>query len=253
MKRRISIRESDNLPLDKALNKFINLKIAMNKSERTIEYYNQRFNSFTEFIKTHENIYLTMQITDECIINYILHMKQKNPNLSNNTVNNHLRAIRAVLYYFMDKGFTECFHISLITVKQIPKEGYSKEEQEKLLQKPDIKKCNFSQYRNWVIICHLLASGISSRTLRYIQNKHIDLKDKIITLVEVKNNQGYEMPISNEYFPILSEYMNIRGGNPDDYLFCNQYGKQITGGGLNSIINKYNKKCGVEKNKHALI
>ena len=158
-----------------------------------------------------------------------------------------MRGIRAILYYFMEKGYTEPFHISLITVRQIPKEGYTKEEQERLIKKPNLAKCDFPEYRNWVIICHLLASGNRSRTLRYIQNKHIDLDERIITLAEVKNKEGYEMPISDEYFPILEEYMKTRGGSDDDFLFCSQFGKQLTSGGLRSIISKYNQRHNVEK------
>jgi len=41
--------------------------------------------------------------------------------------------------------------------------------------------------------------------------------------------------------------MKIRGGGSDDYLFCNQYGKQLTEGGFRSVINKYNKKHNVDK------
>ena len=41
--------------------------------------------------------------------------------------------------------------------------------------------------------------------------------------------------------------MIIRGGGADDYLFCNQYGKQLTEGGLRIIMHKYNKKRGVDK------
>jgi integrase/recombinase XerD len=241
------ICETEKLPLDKGLEKFINCKIAMNREEETIEYYQKRFTLFCDFLKKYKNIIITNQVTDECILDYILHIKQKKPNLSDHTINNNLRAVRAVLYYFMEKGYTDSFHIQEISVEKIPKEGYTTDEQEKLLKKPNIKKCSFPEYRNWVIICHLLASGIRSRTLRFIQIKHVNLKERIITLTEVKNKEGYEMPITDEYYPILCEYLDIRGGGADDYLFCNQYGKQISKHGLTSIISKHNKKCGVEK------
>ena len=66
-------------------------------------------------------------------------------------------------------------------------------------------------------------------------------------LEDVKNREGYEMPISDECYPIISEYMKIRGGEPDDFLFCNQFGKQLSGDGLRTIMYKYNKSCDVEK------
>ena len=147
----------------------------------------------------------------------------------------------------MEKGYVETFHISLMTVKTVPKEAYTQEEQELLIKKPNIKTCGFTKYRNWVIICHLLASGNRSRTIRWIKNKHVDLKNKVILLDEVKNKKVYEMPISNEYYPILSEYMEIRKGEPDDYLFCNQFGNQFTDGGLRAVMRTYNLNHGVSK------
>ena len=247
MRRRIFMRDFSALPFSEALEKFISFKTAMNKAKHTIEFYEERGHAFCAFLKQEKEIELTSEITDEHITDYILFKRRSSPNISDNTINNHLRGIRAILYYFMDKGYTEPFHIPLISVAQVPKDGYTLLEQQKLVKKPDTKKCSFTEYRNWVIVCHLLASGIRSRTLRYIRNCHVNLGERIIALVEVKNKYGYEMPISDEYYPILSEYMKIRGGADNDFLFCNQYGNQITENALKSLIREYNLSRGVEK------
>ena len=246
MKRRIIMRDISALPLHEALENFINYKIATNKKEKTIQYYSERFAWFCDYLKKEKEIVLTNQVVEDCVIDYIAYKRKSKPNLSGNTINNYLRAIRAVLYYCMDKGYTEPFHIPMISVIRIPKKGYTKAEQQMLVKRPDIKKCTFPEYRNWVIICHLLASGNRSNTIRHIKNKDVDFEDKIIALTEVKNNEGYEMPISDEYCPILREYMKIRGGEPHDFLFCNQYGKQISEDGFKTIMYKHNKRHGVE-------
>ena len=247
MKRKISMQNIKKISLNEAFEKFINYKIAMNKAKHTIIYYEKCFNFFSVFIREEKSVELANQINEDFIIDYVLYKRNKSPNISDNTINNHLRGIRAVLYYFMEKGYTKNFHITLITVKHIPKDGYTHEEQQKLAEKPDIKKCSFSEYRNWVLICHLLASGNRSRTIRFIKNKDVDLNDMIIALNETKNKEGYEMPISDEYYPILKEYMEVRGGGADDYLFCSQYGKQLAAGGFKKVLQKYNKERGVEK------
>ena len=241
------IRDVSGLSLGEALEKFINLKSAMNRSEETITFYKERGNWFLDFLKYEKGIFLTNEIIDDHITDYILYRKEQKPNISSHTINNNLSAIRAILYYFMEKGYTEPFHIPLISVKSIPKDGYTTAEQELLLKKPNTKTCSFAEYRNWVMICHLLASGIRSKTLRYIRNYDVKLSERIIRLTEVKNKEGYEMPISAEYFPILSEYMKIRGGEPEDFLFCNQFGKQFTAESLKSVFIRYNKNRGVEK------
>lgn len=247
MKKRIFLKNVTELTLEEGFEKFINNKIALKKSQYTIDFYEERFLKLCDYLKNEKNIRYTNEISEDDIIDYILYKRSLSPNIADSTINNHLRAIRAVLYYFMEKGYTTSFYISLVTVKQIPKEGYTQDEQLRLIQKPDIDKCSFSEYRNWVIICHLLASGNRARTIRYIKNKHVNFQEKVIVLEEVKNKEGYEMPISDEYFPILKEYMKIRGGEPEDYLFSTQYGTQLTEGGLRSVMSKYNQKHGVDK------
>ena len=225
--------------------KFINAKIALNRAKDTIDYYNQRFEAFCKFLEEKKGIRLARDLTEDIINEYVLYKRKNNPNISSITINTELRAIRAVLYYFMDKGFTPSFSILLISAKKSPKECYTQEEQEQLIKKPNTKNCSFPEYRNWVIICHLMASGNRSKTIRGIKIKHVNLQERYILLDEVKNNQIYEIPISNEYYPILSEYMNVRQGEPEEYLFCSQYGSQLSAGGLRAILRKYNLSRGI--------
>ena len=46
---------------------------------------------------------------------------------------------------------------------------------------------------------------------------------------------------------ILAEYMAIRRGKPEDYLFCNQYGEMLTENALRLAVAHYNKYRGVRK------
>ena len=250
MKKRIhffsnsSVRES--LTLEEGFAKFINHKIALSKAEETIKYYVERFAKFSSYIVNTTGIKFVHEITEEEVVGYITYMREQKYDIANTTINNHLRAIRCTLYYLMEKGYMPYFKVLLTKAKRKPKEGYSHEEQAKLLKKPDIKKCGFPEYRNWVIVCHLLASGNRSRTIRGIKNRDVDLASRVIMLTEVKNDEIYEIPITGVYYPILVEYMSIRKGEPEDYLFCSQYGTQLTSGGLRAVMRKYNLKHGVD-------
>lgn len=126
-----------------------------------------------------------------------------------------------------------------------PKQSYTDEEQSILLKKPDTNKCTFTEYRNWVIIFHFLASGNRSKTVRNIKIKHVDMEKRRITLDTTKNNEILYMPIGDVYYPILRDYLKTRNGQPEDYLFCNQYGKQFSPDGLRTVMRKHNLKNGV--------
>jgi integrase/recombinase XerD len=45
----------------------------------------------------------------------------------------------------------------------------------------------------------------------------------------------------------LREYLQIRGGEQEDYLFCNESGQQLTESALRSSIARYNHRRGIRK------
>jgi len=227
-----------------AINDFINTKKGK-KANETIKYYEDRLNAFLLYLVEYENTDDLNDITRTVINRYMNHKKKISPYIKNQTLNNNLRAIRAFVNYCAAEGYVRYFKIEMYPTTNTPKKPYTYEEQELLLTKPNLSKCSFTEYRNWVIICHFLASGNRSKTVRHIKIRHVELGKRRITLEVTKNNEVLYMPISDTYYPILRDYLKARNGQPDDYLFCTQYGKQFTDGGLRCIMRKYNIQHGV--------
>jgi len=215
------------------------------KANETTKYYADRLNALASYLVEHENTDDLLCLTRAVIDKYMSHKKTINPNISNQTLNNNLRAIRAFVNYCIYEGYIKPFKIEMYPSTSMPKKPYTDDEQELLLTKPNLAKCTFTEYRDWVIVCHFLASGNRSKTVRHIKIKHIELEKRRITLDTTKNNEILYMPISDTYYPILRDYIKARNGGPDDYLFCTQYGKQFTDGGLRCVMRKYNLKQGV--------
>ena len=130
--------------------------------------------------------------------------------------------------------------------KDTVKETYSNDELARLLKKPE-RNCDFTEYRNWAIVNFLLNSGCRAATVRNIQNRDVDLDAKQITLRHTKNGKIQVIPLCSIMVNILRDYVVIRGGKPDDYLFCNQFGEMLTMNALRLAIAKYNQSRGVEK------
>jgi integrase/recombinase XerD len=147
----------------------------------------------------------------------------------------------------MEAGVISRFKIKLIHAEKKIKETYTDEELEKLLKKPDMANPNFVEYRNWVMINYLIGTGNRSRTLRELCIKDIDFTNHEIVLKKTKNRKAYTIPLSNKLESVLIEYLRYRKGDADDFLFCTEYGEQITDWGLVTIISKYNKSRGVSK------
>lgn len=231
-----------------------------NLANDTIEYYEKAFCYFNNFINEEylceykedyekddekREIDISKYIGQETINQYILYMRNKNLKIS--TINIRLRGIRSILYYFMKKGYIEQFEIKQAKEDERIPELYTDEEIEILIKKPNLKTCSFAEYRSWVVVNFFIGTGVRSRTLRNIKIKHLDLENDLIYLTTTKGRKMIVIPMSKTLKKILMEYLRIRGGEPEDYLFCNLEGKQLTINALNNIIAKYNRSRGVKK------
>ena len=246
MREQINFRNRGNakLTLDEGFKKFITTKKAMKLSDRSIGFYEDCFRYFTAFCDPST---LTEDITKDTIIEYLVYINETKPTITDQTVASYMRGTRPFIRFLMEAGHTEKFDFPTVKKSEPLKETYTDDEINKLLVKPDIAKCYFAEYRNWVIICHMLATGNREGTVCNIKNCDVDFGSHEINLRVVKNRRAYIVPISSKYEKILKEYMSHRGGKPDDYLFCNVYQDPLTNNALRNSIQKYNSRRGVAR------
>lgn len=87
----------------------------MNLSEETFAYYSDIYRYFTDFYG--EDSYCS-DITDETISNFINHIREKNKDIADTSINTYLRGLRSILYFFMERGYTKQFKIVLIKAEK---------------------------------------------------------------------------------------------------------------------------------------
>jgi len=144
-------------------------------------------------------------------------------------------------------GYIEPFKITLLKAEKEIKETYTDSELMILLKKPKVSKCRFSEYRDWVFINYILATGNRLKTLINIKIHDIDFDNDTIILKKTKNKNQQIIPISNSLKIILLEYLRYRKGEENDYLFCNAKGEQLTRDSITSSISFYNRSRGIRK------
>ena len=130
--------------------------------------------------------------------------------------------------------------------KETVKEAYTDEELTMLLKKPG-KNCDFTEYRNWVIVNFLMNSGCRAATIRNIQNRDVDMEARQVILRHNKNGKIQVIPLCSVMINILRDYMAVRKGAPEEYLFCNQYGDMLSQNALRLAVARYNQSRGVQK------
>jgi len=217
---------------------------ARNLSKHTVFHYERCYRMFDRFYDTKLSC---NTISQQVIENFVLFLREYNPNMCDITVNTYLRGIRAIIYYFIKQGLTPKLEIKLAKADKPIKEVYTDDELKILLQKPTIKKCAFSEYRNWVIINYVMGTGNRLSSITNIKIEDIDFDDATIKILKTKNRKQQIIPLTNTLVGILVEYLSHRGGSKSDYLFCNLYGHKITEFSLQKSIFAYNRKRGVFK------
>lgn len=231
------------ITIQEAFELFLRKCKVKNLAEASIQAYKKKTVHFFEFM---DNETLVSDITGDTVDNYILWLRE-NTNANDITINSYLRSLRAFLYYCMDCNYIKEFKIKLIKAEKKIKETYTDQELYQLLQKPDINSCSFSTYKTWVFESYLLATGNRISTALNVQIGDINFDTCMIMLKKTKNRKQQIIPLSHSLATILKEYLQIREGNPEDYLFCNEYGEKASIRTYQQLVRRYNIKHNVNK------
>lgn len=240
---KIVMSKKTNLTIGEAFEFFIRKCKVKNLTEQSINSYQEKLKHFFKFLDKNEPI---TNVTSEVIDDYTLWLRE-NTNANDITINSYLRSLRAFLYYCMDCNYIPTFKIGLIKSEKKIKETYTDEELIRLLQKPDLNNCTFSFYKTWVFENYLIGTGNRISTALDLHIGDINFQNGIIILRKTKNRKQQIIPLSNTLSEILQEYLLIRGGESEDYLFCNDYGQKASKRTYQQLVQHYNIKHNVNK------
>jgi len=250
MRKKIEIN-TKNITFDIGYDEFVFNCRARNLRPATIQFYDNSIRSIYKFIDPKTPI---KDITKATVDKFIIGC-QNELDIKDITINTYLRALKAILYYFMKLGYMEEFNIPLVKYDTPIIEVYSEEEVRLLLKRPDKTKCTFVEFRNWVICNVLYSTGMRCSNLRDLKVKDIDLANNLLSLKTTKNRRPLVLPITKSLQPILKEYLSIRDWSDSDYLFCTAYGDQISRDAISSSMKSYNNnryvnKTGIHRWRH---
>ena len=220
---------------------FMMSRKAKGLTEKTISSYYSHF----KCISKHLNIDIPIEdLSKTDLENMVASMRDSG--LSSNSISSYVRVFKTFLSWCNEEGIT-LLKMKAYKSEETIKETYTDSELERLLKKPNMRKCNFAEYRTWVIINLLLNNGCRAATIRNIKIKDVDLDNLVIYLRHTKSKKSQVIPLCSELCSILKEYMRIRSGAEDDFLFSNEFGEQLKEHGLRSSVARYNNRRGVVK------
>lgn len=242
MKRKTIKMTAKKIILEEGYKEVYEYYMMSGSSEGTLKHirdaYKDMYNSIFNPKMYIENI-------DQKIVNSYINLIL-NKNISSTTKEIYIKDFKRIIDFFIKKEYMEKVNIIIPKVSKNPIETYTDEELQKLLKKP-VKNCTFATYRTWVTVNFLLSTGVRLSSLINIHNEDIDFDNNMVYIRHTKNKKPLIIPLNRTIVGILKEYMKIRQGESNDYLFCNTYGDKLTKGCLTNTIVRYNLKCGVKK------
>lgn len=240
MARKITMGAQSRKSVAEVFDDFVVSKMAQGLSDITIATYRQHIRS----ISNHLDIQKPMEaLTRKDLEAMIVSMRASG--LAHNSISSYCRVFRTFSNWCRDCGLN-IPQLPNIKDKETVKEAYTDAELLALLKRPK-KDCSFCDYRNWVIVNFLMNSGCRSSSVRNIQNQDVDLETRQVILRHNKNGKIQTVPLCSQMVSILREYMPVRGGKPENYLFCDQYGGMLSMNGLRLAIARHNQSRGVQK------
>jgi len=209
----------------------------------TIEGYKRNYQYFINWLSDSDAP--LSNINKATLNSFIVHL-QKNTNRNNISINTTLRSIRSWLNYCANQGYINHIAIPYLKADSEPKDVYSHEDLQKLLVKPNLNKCTFAEYRNYVIVNVFISTGIRRHSLTNIKIKDVDFGSGLIKLTAMKSGKPHYVNMSHKLSTILKEYLKYRQGSSDDWLFITEQDTQLQDDNLTNAIYRYNKSRGVD-------
>ena len=229
---------------------FIADKESQGKAKKTLMCYEE---SIDKFIKYNGDC-VASDLNIGNIIAYRRHMV-KEEELKTASINHYLRDLRTFINYGIDNGFiTNKIKVEMVSGQEEIKDTYTDEELAKLLRRPNNIN-DFVEWRTYVMVCYILATGARADTVVNIAMADIDLSRRIVRIAKAKNKKVSEIAIDKQITSILRRY--IKDWRSDatlsEKLFCNIGGSELTTNASRQAFAKYCKDRGVEKTSMHLL
>ena len=217
---------------------------ARNLRQGTMKHYRDSIKQLYRYIPPDMPI---SEIDEDTWDSFRIAMKGREE-LNDMTMFTYGRDMKTILRFFMKQGWLPLLDLPLPKADKAPTETYTNEELRKLLVKPNLRKCGFTEYKCWVIVNFLLSTGVRQNSLINIRIKDVDFEAEVIHVNVTKNRKPLIIPMNRDIQKILKEYLKYRQScDENDYLFCNEYGDKLQRSTIYHALCDYNKRRGVKK------
>ncbi len=186
---------------------FVRSKTAQGVSDCTLNNYKYHMKNISKYIDTSAPF---EEIKKRDFEEMIVSMREKG--IKQNSIATYVRMLNTFYNWCGKEGLSNLY-VPKVKEKETTKDVYSDDELKRLLRKPN-KTCSFVEYRSWIIVNFFMNSGCRAATIRYIQNRDVDIDSMRVIFRHNKNGKIQVIPLCSIMASLLKDYMKIRKGKP---------------------------------------
>ena len=165
---------------------------ARNLREGTLKHYTDVIKQLYKYIPADTPI---AEINSETFKNFIIELRNRD-DINSQSLNTYARDLKTILYYFMRQEYIPTVKLNVPRVDKTPVETYTDAELMKLLKKPNLKQCTFTEYKMWVMTNFLLSTGVRQKSLLNIKIQDLDFDSELINISHTKNRKALIIPMN---------------------------------------------------------
>ena len=187
-------------------------------------------------------------ITNQTIIQFIANIKSTG--VKPTTINNRLRYLKALFNYAYDNEYMNKLKIKSVKVDEENKNPLTNEEVSKLIKRPTNN--DYVEYRQWVIVNLILATGIRTRNVLELFVNDINLKNGTLHLRLTKSRKSQTIYLTPSIIKILKEWLRLTNLKDQQPLFPTIYGEPMSRYTYRSAFDNYVDRRNVDCSPHQL-
>lgn len=218
---------------------FLEDKKITGKAEKTIQSYSGALKTVGLVIDFSQSV---ESLTKKDIEKFIGSCKERN--LSEHSIEHYIKHFKAFMNWCANEGYS-VVSVPSYSAPETVKPTYSDSDLMKLLKKPDMRTCQFSEYRDWVIVNFFIETGCRASSLTAIRIEDVDFDNSLCQFRHNKTGKVQAVPLSLTLVKRLKAYLKIRGTVGENVLFPQIDGTAMTYNALRLAIARYNKRRGV--------
>lgn len=266
-KQRNIIKNSDNL--DFLLEKFLEIKKAEGRAERTIKQYIENYAFFTEYLDKRGIPRLMSALNKDIMRGYVIYMqseivryedhrfvldKYKTVGIKPATINTRLKTLRVLFNCLRKENLIADNPMDGVQNVNEPEEEITvltDDELKHLLNAPNQRM--YTEFRDYVLMVYLLdgMSRISEALGLKTANFDYDTRTVTIPGTIAKNRKSRIIPLQPQTARLLRELIAENKTDFDsDYIFLTNYGGPMNSSHFRQRLVNYAKRAGIKKNVH---